>query len=173
MEEVRRWYAVYTKPRNEKKLSLKLNKKGIEAYVPLRKTLKQWSDRKKMVEEPLISSYVFVHIIMSQYYEVLNTQGAVMYIWFSGKPATIPANQIDILKRLVSADAEVEVAGEGLPKGSKVRISSGPLKGITGELIHLAGRNKVVIRIDSIDKAVVVTISGHLLEKVAGSQEKI
>jgi transcription antitermination factor NusG len=169
MDETRHWYAVYTKPRNEKKLTLLLNGKSIEAYAPLRKTLKQWSDRKKMVEEPLIPSYVFVNIPLSQYYEVLNTPGAVMYIWFSGKPATIPASQIDTLKRLVNSDADVEVTNDHLPEGTKVRISDGALKGLTGELIHLAGKNKVVIRIDAIDKALMLTISANLLEKVTES----
>ena len=62
------WYAVYTKPRSEKKLADRLNEHGIEAYLPLRKTLKQWSDRKKMVEEPLITSYVFVNITNENYF---------------------------------------------------------------------------------------------------------
>jgi len=77
MEDPAKWYAVYTKSRTEKKLTGRLNEKGIESYLPLRKTLKQWSDRKKIVEEPLISSYVFVNIQNSRYYDVLNTQGAV------------------------------------------------------------------------------------------------
>jgi transcription antitermination factor NusG len=92
MEHQAHWYAVYTKPRSEKKLADLLNDKGIEAYLPMRRTLKQWSDRKKMVDEPLITSYVFVHVFRKNYFEVLNTPGAVKYIWFCGKPAVIPAN---------------------------------------------------------------------------------
>src|ERR1017187_6919584 len=104
------WYAVYTKPRSEKKLAMRLNEKSIEAYVPLRKTLKQWSDRKKMVEEPMISSYVFVNVSKENYFEVLNTPGAVRFIWFSGKPAIIPEKQIRNLKLLTGTNIEVESA---------------------------------------------------------------
>ena len=94
MENTFHWYAVYTKPRNEKKLAERLNGKGIEAYLPMRRTLKQWSDRKKMVDEPLISSYVFVNVLQEHYFEVLNTPGAVKYIWFCGSLFK-PSSQIE------------------------------------------------------------------------------
>ena len=168
MEDQAQWYAVYTKPRSEKKLADRLNDRGIEAYLPLRKTLKQWSDRKKRVEEPLISSYVFVNIVQSDYFEVLNTPGAVRYIWFSGKPATIPAKQIQVLKIITGTDMEVESVPTNLPKGSHVRIVSGPLRELTGELLNYAGKHKVIIRIDHIEKALLLSISPHLLEEVRG-----
>jgi transcription antitermination factor NusG len=166
MEHPLQWYAVYTKSRSEKKLAGRLNEKGIEAYVPLRKTLKQWSDRKKYVVEPLISSYVFVNIALKDYYEVLNTVGAVRYIWFSGKPATIPAKQIQLLKMLTGSDAEIESYSGNIPAGTHVKVVFGPLKGLMGELVHHAGKNRVVIRIDHIEQVVMVTIGQGLLEPV-------
>ncbi|MCX6250369.1 MAG: UpxY family transcription antiterminator [Bacteroidetes bacterium] len=167
MDDPAKWYAVYTKSRNEKKLTGRLNEKGIEAYVPLRKTLKQWSDRKKFVEEPLISSYVFVNIQSSRYYDVLNTQGAVRYIWFNGKPASIPDSQIQLLKILATSGYDVECTSNSLPKGSHVRVTSGPLKGLTGELVNFAGNNKVILRLDTLDKVLVLTISPYFLESIA------
>ena len=92
MEHQAHWYAVYTKPGSEKKLADRLNEKGIEAYLPMRRTLKQWSDKKKMVDEQLITSYVFVHVFQKNYLTELNTPGAVKYIRFCGKPFVIPAN---------------------------------------------------------------------------------
>jgi len=160
------WYAVYTKPRNEKKLVSRLLEKGIEAYVPLRKTLKQWSDRKKFVEETLITSYAFVKIRKEQYQDVLNTPGAVRYIWFSGKPAVIPDKQIEALKLITGASVEIECVPDTIPKGSLVRISSGILKGFTGELVNFAGKHKVVLRVDHLDKIFLLTISQSLLEPV-------
>ena len=160
------WYAVYTKPRSEKKLAMRLNEKSIEAYVPLRKTLKQWSDRKKMVEEPMISSYVFVNVSKENYFEVLNTPGAVRFIWFSGKPAIIPEKQIRNLKLLTGTNIEVESAHNGFPEGSQVRVMSGLLNGLTGELVSVAGKNKVLIRIDHLDKVLLVTVSPNTLEPV-------
>ena len=86
MEHPSRWYAVCTKSRFEKKLAEKLNSKGIEAYTPVRKTLKQWSDRKKWVDEVLIRSYVFVRITPLQYDTVLNTPGAVRMCGWKASP---------------------------------------------------------------------------------------
>lgn len=166
MEPTSNWYAVYTKPRFEKKLTAHLLEKGIEAYLPLRKTLKQWSDRKKLVEEPLMSSYVFVNVVPDQYYEVLNTPGAVKYIWFSGKPAVIPAKQIETLKMITGSDVEVECVSGVIPKGSYIRVASGPLKDLKGELLNYAGKNKVIVRIDHLDKVLLLTISPQYVETI-------
>ena len=164
MDQTFNWYAVYTKPRNEKKLVGRLTERGIEAYVPLRRTLKQWSDRKKFVEEPIITSYAFVRVRKDQYQLVLDTPGAVHYIWFSGKPAVIPDVQIEILKLIAGNGVEIECVPDTLPKGSKVRVTNGVLKGYTGELINYAGKHKVVLRIDHLEKVFLLTISQHLLE---------
>jgi transcriptional antiterminator RfaH len=166
MEDPAKWYAVYTKSRTEKKLTGRLNEKGIEAYVPVRKTLKQWSDRKKSVEEPLISSYVFVNIQSSRYFDVLNTPGAVRYVWFNGKPASIPHSQIEVLKAVATSGYEVECLSDNLTKGTHVRVNSGALKGLTGELVNFAGNKKVVIRIDTLDKVLALTISPYFLESI-------
>ena len=166
MDDSRNWYAVYTKPRYEKKLTKYLTDKGIEAYLPLSKTVRQWSDRKKIVEMPLMSSYVFVNVIPDQYYEVLNTPGAVKYIWFGGKPAVIPAKQIETLKLIIDADLEVNCVSGIIPKGSIIKVASGPLKGLSGELLNYAGKHKVVVRIDHLDKVLMLTISPQLLETV-------
>jgi len=84
------WYAVYTRSRTEKQTQELLLRSGIEVYLPLVKNLKQWSDRKKWVEEPLFRSYLFVHISPAEYYDVLNIPGAVRYITFEGKAVAIP-----------------------------------------------------------------------------------
>ena len=166
MTEDHPWYAVYTKSRYEKKLAEKLNEKGIEAYVPLKKVVRQWSDRKKLVAEPLIRSYCFVRPQPGprQYDEVLDTDGAVRFIWFSGKPAPIPNKQIDILKVITGADVEVDVAPGMFHKGTSVRINAGPLAGVSGELIEIAGRHRVLIRIDHLDQILTISISPLLIE---------
>lgn len=162
--ELKRWHAVYTRARNEKRLVDRLGEKGIEAYTPLRKVLKQWSDRKKWVEEPLIPSYVFVHIDPEDYLPVLNTQGAVRYVFFSGKAATIPENQVETLKRLMHSQEEVALMPATFAPGSPVVITSGPLAGIEGELVRIAGKNKVILRIDQIDQVLSISISPSILE---------
>ena len=160
------WYALYSRPRHEKKLADLLNEKGIEAYVPVRKVLKQWSDRKKMVEEPLIRSYCFVRAKPKWYFEALNTHGAVRYVWFSGKPAPIPDRQINTLKILAGSDMNVEQVSCNLKEGEYIKITGGPLMGTIGEIKSVSGKNKVIIRIDHLSTGLSVTISPLLLEKL-------
>src|SRR6201992_3627542 len=92
------WYPVYTHPRAEKKACQALLNKGIEAYLPLHRQLKRWSDRKKWVEEPFIKSYLFVNINEHKQGEVLMTRAVSRFIYFSGKIAAMPDRQIDELK---------------------------------------------------------------------------
>lgn len=160
------WYAVYTRSRSEKSLMELLTAKGIEAYVPLRKVLHQWSDRKKFVEEPLIRSYCFVKVANKEYYEVLNTHGAVRYIWFSGKPATIPDRQIDTLKAITGSNVEVECLPDSFQPGIQVMVVGGPLTGLTGELVNISNKKKVIVRIDHLNQVITLSISPLLIEKV-------
>jgi transcription antitermination factor NusG len=166
MMDANPWYAVYTKSRYEKKLADNLREKGIEAYVPLRKVVRQWSDRKKLVAEPLIRSYCFVRPTPGpkQYSQVLDTDGAVRFVWFSGKPAPIPNRQIDILKAITGADVEVDVLKGSLLKGATVRVNAGPLAGVVGELVEIGGRHRVLIKIDHLDQVLTISISPLLIE---------
>ncbi len=160
------WYAVYTKPRNEKKVYAQLVENGVEAFLPLQKRVKQWSDRKKVVEEPLFRSYIFVRVTERDYYNVLNTPGVVRYVTFGGRAAPIPARQIDLVKQLLMQDIEVESVAETIEPGSQVEIRFGGLMGITGELVEHSGKSKVVIRVDHISHSLLVTLPKEYIVKV-------
>lgn len=161
-----KWYAVYTRPRFEKQVLKGLLDQGIDAYLPLIKTMRQWSDRKKMVEIPLFSSYVFVHIDRRFYDQVLQTHGVVKYITFEGKAATIPPDQIDNLKIIVNSNEKVETTWETRRKGDKVIVTAGSLKGLRGELITDGDRKRVLVRIDSIDQNLTVEVHPSLIDKI-------
>jgi transcriptional antiterminator RfaH len=163
------WYAVYTKSRQEKILARKLEEKNIEAYLPLRKTLRQWSDRRKIVIEPLIRSYVFVHIDTTSYDIVLSTPGAVRYIWFGGKPAAIPEEQINLLKVIAGSNIDAEPVSKNLEPGTPVRVIAGPMTGLTGELANIAGKNRFIVRLDHIEQSISLSISPHLLEVIGAN----
>jgi transcriptional antiterminator RfaH len=167
MEQGYHWYAVYTKSRQEKKLSGRLNDRGIEAWIPLRKTLKQWSDRKKWVEEVLVRSYVFVRILPSSYDAVLNNPGAVRFVWFNGGPAVIPDNQIEMLKLVTGTGGEMTAIPCNFEPGMPVRVVAGPFLGLTGELIVTSKKQTVILRIDHLGTAISLTISPQLLEVVS------
>jgi len=161
-----KWYAVYTRPRFEKQVLKGLLDQGIDAYLPLIKTMRQWSDRKKMVEVPLFSSYVFVHIDRSLYDQVLQTHGVVKYITFEGKAASIPSDQIDNLKIIVDSNEKIETTWEKRKKGDQVMVTAGSLKGLRGELITEGDRKKVLVRIQGIDQNLTVEVHSSLIEKI-------
>ncbi|MDF1576667.1 MAG: UpxY family transcription antiterminator [Bacteroidales bacterium] len=161
-----KWYAVYTRPRFEKQVLKGLLDQGIEAYLPLIKTMREWSDRKKMVEVPLFSSYVFVHIDRRHYDQVLRTHGAVKYITFEGKAASIPSEQINNLKIIVDSNEKVETTWESRRKGDLVMVTAGSLKGLKGELITEGNRKKVLVRIMGIDQNLTVEVHASLIEKI-------
>jgi len=160
------WYAIYTKPRAEKKIYQKLNDINIESYLPLQKRLKQWSDRKKWVEEPAIRSYVFVKISEKEYYDVLNIQAVLRYVTFEGKAASIPEWQINTMKLALDVDAETEITNENIMTGEHVQIKKGPFMGIKGELIEYKGKKKVVVRIDNIGQSLLINIPINFLKKI-------
>lgn len=160
-----RWYAAYTKPRNEKKVLDRLVAAGIESYLPIQRRLKQWSDRKKIVEEPLFRSYIFVKIAPKDYYNVLNTFGVVRYITFEGKAVPIPDNQIDLIKSLLEQNVEVEAVEESLEPGTRVEVKFGSLLGLIGELVEHKGKQKVVVRIEHISHSLLVTLPAQYVTK--------
>lgn len=161
-----KWYAIYTRPRFEKQVLKSLQDQGIDAYLPLIKTMRQWSDRKKMVEIPLFSSYVFVNIDRKSYDQVLQTHGVVKYITFEGKAATIPPDQIDNLKIIVNSSEKVDTTWETRSKGDRVMVTAGSLKGLKGILITDGDRKKVLVRIDSIDQNLTVEVHPSLIEQI-------
>lgn len=160
-----RWLAAYTKPRNEKKVYQRLVDAGIETFLPLQKRMKQWSDRKKLVEEPLLRSYIFVRITEKDYFRVLGTPGVVRYVSFEGKAAPIPDRQIDTLKMLIGEQVDIEVLEQDIAPGEKVEIEMGTMRGFEGELVRIAGENKVVIRIEHVTHSLLVTLPSHYVVK--------
>ncbi len=161
-----RWYPVYTRSRSEKKAFEELNRKGILAYLPLRKAVKQWSDRKKIVEEPLIKSYLFVYISGKEYAEVLMTNGIARFIYFSGQIATIPEQQITDLKLLLATDADLEVLEYDIKPGERVLIKAGPFKGIMAELVSVQNKQRIILRLQNIGYAIEINTSVAFIEPV-------
>ncbi|QXV67091.1 UpxY family transcription antiterminator [Mucilaginibacter achroorhodeus] len=160
-----KWYPVYTNPRAEKKAFAALIAKGIEAYLPLQRKLKQWSDRKKWVEEPLITSYLFVRIPANSQAEVLMTKGIARFVYFSGKVATMPDNQIEELKLLMASSLEMEVTEEDLQPGEKITIKGGPLKGITGEIVAHRSQKQLLVRLESMGQSILVNAPAALINR--------
>jgi len=160
-----KWYPVYTQPRAEKKACLALQSKGIQTYLPLHRQLKQWSDRKKWVEEPFVKSYLFVYITEFQHTEVLMTKGISRFIYFSNKIASMPDRQIEDLKLLMASPYELEITEENLQPGEKIIIKAGPLKGMTGEIISYRSLKQLILRLESLGCSIIVNIAATLIER--------
>ena len=159
------WYAVYTKPRNEKKAFDRLTKDGFEVYLPLISRIKQWSDRKKKVEEPLFKSYLFVKVSNIEYYNILKDPATVRYICFEGKAAPIRNEDITNIKKFLLTDYEIETTSENIEPGTNIVITAGPMMGMKGELVEKARKKRVVIRLDIIGQNLLVHVPLQMVKK--------
>jgi transcription antitermination factor NusG len=149
------WFALYTRPKNEKKVTEQLVKLGIEVYCPLVTQVKQWSDRKKKVETPLISSYVFVNVEEKERDKVFEAFGVVRYLFWLGKPAVIRDEEIyllkDSLKEVISSFEISEIK-----PGDVMNISRGPFQGKEG-VVKVVEKNKIQLILKEL--GVVVTLT--------------
>jgi len=127
MESKKNWYAVYTKPRWEKKVHATLSARGMESYCPLNKVRKQWSDRIKLVEEPLFKSYVFVHVPEEDQTRVRMVDGVLNYVYWQGKPAVIKDREIEDIRRFLNEYQDVQLLSLDFQPESRVLIRSGVL----------------------------------------------
>lgn len=144
------WYALYTKPRWEKKVHDLLAQKGYQAYCPLNKVRKKWSDRYKTVEEPLFKSYVFVRVADEEKANVRFVDGVVNFVYWLGKPAQVREDEIEKIKRFMNEhhDVQVEQLAEPRP-GDKVVITSGVFMEQQGTVVS-ADKKRVEVLIESL-----------------------
>lgn len=152
------WYAIYVKSRTEKKVAILFEEDGIEFYLPLIRVLKQWSDRKKWVDEPLFKSYVFVNIEEKQYYEVLQVPGVVRYITFERKAVPIREQQIEAIRYFLNEKEPEFDAEQKWEKGEQVEVISGSMTGLIGQLVDVKGKHKVSVTIDAINRTLLIQI---------------
>ncbi len=162
----KKWHVIYTRPHHEKSIFRELQRDNIEAYLPLLTTLKQWSDRKKKVTEPLFSCYMFVNVSLKEYYQVLYVPGVIRYITFEGTAAVLSEKKINTIKKLVENGYEPEELTQPMQIGQKVMITAGPLTGMDGELIFYSNRKRVIVRVDEINKCLSVNVPQHYLKLV-------
>jgi transcription antitermination factor NusG len=149
------WYVLYTKPRQEKKVAHSLNAIGIEAYCPMVTVVKQWSDRKKKVQLPLINSYVFVNIEEHKREDVFKVSGIVKYLFWLGKPAVVRAIEIEALQNsLEGIVASFEVSA--IQKDTIYKIPEGPFQGFEGIVKNI---NATTIQLMLVDLGFFITLT--------------
>ena len=135
-----KWYAVYTKARWEKKIAEILTHKKIENYCPLNKVVHQWSDRKKIVLEPLFTSYVFVKATEKMHSEIRKVSGVINFVYWLSKPAIIRNEEIDCIKNFLSDYNNVRLEKTRVSINDTVRVIKGPLMEYEGNVIAVKSK---------------------------------
>ena len=168
-EDARQWHAVYTKPRWEKKVALLMEEQGIEHYCPLNKVIKQWSDRKKTVMEPLFKSYIFVRVPEKSKWDLMKIPGVLNYVYYMGKPARIKHSEIEQIRRFLFEFKSVEVVENSMPVNSHVRVKQGLMMDYHGILLEVGGK-KASVRIDSMGLQLTAFFDKSNLELLEGKK---
>ncbi|MDO8549870.1 MAG: UpxY family transcription antiterminator [Ignavibacteria bacterium] len=148
------WFALYTKPRSEFKAAEQIQAAGVQYYLPSITKVKQWSDRKKKVTEPLLRGYIFIFANEKERIISLEQYSVVRCISERGRPAKIPEWQIDNLKKMLSTESDVLVK-EGLVPGVKIRIKEGPFEGVIGTLQEIGNDKTLAVTIDLLNRSVI------------------
>jgi len=156
------WYVAYTKPRNEKKVNKLLADKGLTVYCPMQENLKQWSDRKKKVIEPIFRSYIFVYLTDydKEKLLVLETPGVVNFVWWLGKPGIVRDLEIEAIQSFLSNYKGVKVDSDFKP-GDLLTVTEGPFKDVNGQLLSIRGDKAILII-----KNLGITMSAELPAKI-------
>ena len=161
MSDNLRWYALYTRSRWEKKVSELLDAKQIENYCPVQRLERNWSDRKKIVLEPLFKSYVLVRLAPKAHIPVLQTDGVIGFVTFQGKPAVIRDEEIDAVKLFLQHHEHIEVERIDVNVNDEVTIIHGPLMQQTGQVMEVNNR-MVKVMLPSLGFALVAIDKNNL-----------
>ena len=161
------WYAVHTRPKHERVIAQKLQEQGITTFLPLITQLRRWSDRKKKVQLPLFSCYLFTRLLPTNEHRlrVLHVDGVFQFVGMRGQGTPIPADQIEAVRMIVNGPFSIS----SLPfirSGQRVRIRNGALRGIEGTLQACNGEQSLIVSVDAIQKSLAVRVEGYDIETV-------
>jgi transcription antitermination factor NusG len=169
MKTEKKWFAVYTRPRCEKKVAELLAKRNVEAFCPLNKVMRQWADRKKMIMEPLFTSYVFVRADEAEYLTIKQTDGIINFVYWLGSPAVIKDDEIDAIKAFLSQHSDVKLEKVDINVADKVRITDGLLVHREGNVLEVKSKT-IKILLPSLGYAMTAEVSKSKVELIDYSQ---
>lgn len=154
----RHWLAVYTRPRWEKKVDRLLKQQDIKSYCPIRSVTNQWADRKKIVDLPLFSGYVFVWVNEREEYKVRQTLGVLNFIYYMGKPAVIRDSVIEKIEELMNRNIACEIINsQDINLGDRIRIKHGIFYNQEGTVIKVHGKHVLMV-LDHLNFALVSSV---------------
>jgi transcription antitermination factor NusG len=165
--EYQKWYVIKTNSRAEKKVEERLQKLGFEVFLPLQTSIKQWSDRKKKVSTPLISSTLFLHSFEYDLKFIYNTPGFHSVLHYQGKPAEVRDFEINNLRIILQADGECKLdETNSLETGDLVEVIKGPFQGLIATSIEVNRNHKLIVEIESLGQKFVVHVSKSFVRKL-------
>jgi len=165
MDQKKNWFALYVRPRHEFKAKAELDQINIKNYLPIVKKLKQWHDRKKRIDEPLLHGYIFIFADEKERLFSLENRCVIKCISDHGKPAKIPEWQIINLQNMLNHKGDFNVF-DGLVEGTKVEIVEGPFKGVRGILDKSLTENNLAVTIDLLNRSIVVHLPKESITRV-------
>jgi transcriptional antiterminator RfaH len=153
------WYLIYTKPRHEKKVHAYLSERQINSFLPTAKKMRMWHDRKKIIDEPLFPSYLFIYLNeMQHYYDGLDAEGALYYVRTGKEIARVQDTVIDSIRVAIGSAKEIEVSDQRFLPGRRLVIGKGALTGLSCEVVQYNGREKLLVRVDLLQRNILVTV---------------
>ncbi len=156
---MKHWFALYTKPRHEFKAREQLTEIGVDTYLPTITVTKQWSDRKKKVTEPLFKGYIFINSSEIERNSAVARESVIKTIFFDGKPAVIPNQEIESIKKMLESPEKIKVFN-GITKGVIVKIESGPFEGIEGIVSSISDdENTLSVSMQLLNRTISVSIA--------------
>ena len=163
----KKWYALYTKPRWEKKVNATLIKKNIESWCPLQKQQRQWSDRKKIIEVPLFKSYVFVKINETERLSVLLTEGVINFVYYLSKPAIIKDQEIQLIKQyFLTENATIGIIPlNEFNENTKVKVNHGIFMDNEGIVLRTSSK-KVYVKLQGLGQIIIIEFPKEHLSPV-------
>ena len=159
------WYVLYTKSRSEKLAAKALRQRGVDVYCPLRKVKRQWSDRVKIVEEPLFRSYCFVNVAETGRSVVFGAAGIVGYMHWLKQPAVVRPEEIQLIKDMLNDFDHESLEIHSFATTDRLQITSGAFMGQEGEVVSAQGKT-IVVEIKSLSMCITVDLTRNKVEKL-------
>lgn len=164
-----RWYAIRTRSRHEKLAARELSAHGINVFLPLVNSVRQWSDRRTKVELPLFSGYAFVRIeyLSQERLRVLKSTGVAGFVGPNAASTWIPEEQIESIRTILVRGVPVK-DHPFLNVGQRVRVRSGSLSGVEGILVAVKGSQTLVISVEPIQRSLCISLDDYQIETIEG-----
>jgi transcriptional antiterminator RfaH len=153
------WYLIYTKPRHEKKVYAQLIAKEIDCFLPTHKKVRNWHDRKKIIDEPIFPSYVFIYLKdLQNYYEGINAEGSLYYVKTGKEIARVSDTVVNNIKLAAGQAGDIEVSDQSFQPGCRMVVTQGALTGLSCEVVQHKGNSKLLVRVDLLQRNIILTL---------------